>query len=116
VEADNRTEFSAAVVGWLDFAPEHAALAEEIARSAEERAVVVASGRVGRAKTLTLEQRAELATRAAIRHRFSDYEDRLVALDPIEVEIDDYEYSHIRREAHDTVDAFLGRPSTPSTA
>ena len=110
-------EFAAAVVAWLDFAPEHAALAERIAHETAARAVEVGSGRVGRTRLLSLEERAALAARATIRHRFTDYEDRLVALDPFEAELADYEYRTIKRSAHDAVDDYLcahRRPSAPA--
>lgn len=107
VEVAYRDEFTAAVVAWLDFTPEHAALAEEIATAAAERAVEVGSGRVGRTRTLPLEERAALAARASIRHRLTDYDDRLADLDPMEAELDDREYRQIRRDAHEAVDTFL---------
>jgi hypothetical protein len=102
-----RAEFAAAVVAWLDFAPEHAALAEQIATAAADRAAVVGSGRVGRTKLLPLEGRAALAARATIRHQFTDYDDRLVELDPFEAEVDDFEYRAVKRAAHEAVDDFL---------
>jgi hypothetical protein len=107
VEADYQEEFAAAVVAWLDFAPPHADLARTIAAAAAERAAVVGSGRVGRTKQLPLDERAALAARATIRHRFTDYEDRLVVLDPYETEIDDFEYGLVKKSAHDAVDDFL---------
>jgi Uncharacterized conserved protein (DUF2293) len=102
-----REEFTAAVLVWLDFAPEHAVLAEEIANVTAERAVVVGSGRVGRTRLLPLEERAALAARATIRHRFTDYDDHLVGLDPPGAEIDDFEYRMIKQNAHDDVEEFL---------
>jgi hypothetical protein len=107
VEETYRVQFAAAVVAWLDFAPEHNGLAEEIANTAAERAVAVGSGRVGRTKVLALEERAALAARATIRHGFTDYDDRLAGLDPVEVEVDDFEYRTIKQTAHDAVDDFL---------
>jgi hypothetical protein len=111
-----RGEFAAAVVAWLDFAPEHAAVAEQIATAAADRAVVVGSGRVGRTRLLPLEERAALAARATIRHRFTDYDDRLAELDPFETEFDDFDYREIKHAAHDAVDDFLDahRPSRDS--
>ena len=102
-----REEFRAGVLAWLAFAPEHTALAEEIAEATAERAVVVGSGRVGRTKLLPLEERVALAARATIRHRFTDYDDRLVGLDPSDAAIDDFEYRSIKQTAHDEVDDFL---------
>ena len=116
VEDAYRTEFTEAVRLWLAFRPEHADLAAEIARLAGDQAVVVGSGRVGRTRTLTLEERAELASRATIRHRFTDYEDRLAGLDPLEAELDDFEYRETRRYAHEAVNRFLAehRPTAPA--
>lgn len=107
VEETYRVQFAAAVVAWLDFAPEHNGVAEGIAHAAAERAVAVGSGRVGRTKVLPLEERAALAARATIRHGFTDYDDRLAGLDPFEVEVDDFEYRTIKQTAHDAVDDLL---------
>jgi hypothetical protein len=107
VEEAYRIEFASAVVTWLDFVPEHAALAAQIADAAAERAVVVGSGKVGRTRMLPLEERAALAARAAIRHRFTDYDDHLAELDPFEAEVDDFEYRTIKQSAQQAVDDFL---------
>jgi hypothetical protein len=114
VEDEYRVQFTAAVLAWLDFAPEHASVAEEIANAAAERAVVVGSGRVGRTRLLPLEERAALAARATIRHRFTSYDDQLAGLDPFEAEIDDFEYRTIKQSAHDAVDDFLCAHRQPS--
>lgn len=106
-EKEYREDLVAAVRAWLDFDEEFDELAEEIARGAGEQAVVVSSGRVGRTTKLPLEERAALAGRAYIRHRFTDYEDELVELDPFETALDDLEYRDIKSRAHDTVDEFL---------
>jgi hypothetical protein len=107
VEGAYRSEFTAAVLAWLDFAPEHTELAVEIAEAAATRAVEVGSGRVGRTKQFPLEERAALAARATIRHRFTDYEDHLVELDPFESDVDDYAYRLAKKAAHEAVDDFL---------
>ena len=113
VEDAYRSEFAAAVVSWLAFAPEHAALADQIATSAADRAVVVGSGRVGRTRLLPLEERAALAARAAIRHQSTDYDDRLAELDPFEAEVDDFEYRSIKHAAHAAVGVFLDTHRPP---
>jgi hypothetical protein len=119
-EAAYRAEFEEAVMQWLCFSPAHAALASEIAHGAADRAAVVGSGRVGRTKTLSLEDRAALAARAYIRHRYTDYEDQLSAVGLVEfdedldadiVEIGDYR--EIKRVAHREVDAFLDEHRRP---
>jgi hypothetical protein len=107
VEDAYRSEFEAAVLTWLDFAAEHTDVAGEIAHAAADQAVVVGSGGVGRTRALALEERAALAARATIRHRFTDYDDRLSGLDSFDTEIDDVEYREIKRSAQDVVDEFL---------
>ena len=102
-----RAEFTAAVLAWLGFAPEHEKLAAEIADSAAQRAREVGSGRVGRTKTLPLKERAALAARATIRHRFTDYDDVAVELDPFETEMDNVGYRTAKTAAHQAVDVFL---------
>jgi hypothetical protein len=109
-----REEFRAGVLAWLDFAPEHTALAEQIAEATAERAVVVGSGRVGRTKLLPLEERVALAARATIRHRFTDYDDHLVGLDLSDTAIDDFEYRIIKQNSHDDVDDFLDTHRRPA--
>ena len=119
-EARYRAEFTDAVMRWLNFSSEHAAIASEIARGAADRAAVVGSGRVGRTKTVTLEDRAALAARAFIRHRYTDYEDQLFSLelsafdhsiDADIVEVGDY--PKIKQAAHRAVDAFLDAHRQP---
>jgi hypothetical protein len=104
-EAAYLADFTAAVLAWLAFAPEHEELAISIADAAAHRAVEVGSGRVGRTRTLPLEERAALAARATIRNRFTDYEDTLVELDPFETDIDDFDYRVAKRSANEAVDA-----------
>jgi hypothetical protein len=53
---------------------------------------------------LTLEQRAELAGRADIRHNHTSYEDQLADAD---LHGDDWLYVEIKATAHDAVDDFL---------
>ena len=76
---------------WLAFAPEHEFVARDIAVHAARRAAQVGSGRVGRTKTLTLEERAALAARADIRHRYTDYDEHLERLEMAEFGLDDPE-------------------------
>ena len=104
-EARYREEFTAAIVDFLAFAPEHQELADSIAEHSAERAAVVGSGRVGRTRLLSLPERAALAARAQIRHAHTDYERQLDAEGVAGV--DDELYRAIKAEAHDAVDAFL---------
>lgn len=97
-----QNELTAAVLALLSFSREHSALAESIATAAGERAATVGSGRVGRTKTLPLEERAALAARAEIRHSHTDYHERLD-----DVGLDDELYRQVKAEAHVAVDRFL---------
>ncbi len=67
---------------------------------------MVGSERVGRTRKLNLEEKAALAARAYIRHKHTQYEDKLVnpelILDP-----ESYLYHEIKSEAEDEVDEFL---------
>ena len=104
-EARYQDELAAAIVEYLHFAARHEALAQTIARSAAERAAVVGSGRVGRTRMLTLDERAALAARAQIRHAHTDYHDRLD--ESLLLGEDDDLYRDIKAQAHDAVDAFI---------
>jgi phage-related minor tail protein len=94
------------VLAFLDFAREHAALAEQIATETAAHAAVVGSGRVGRTQLLSLEDKARLAARAHIRHRYTRYEDELTDL-PFEAWDEDELYREIKGAAHEAVDDFL---------
>ena len=102
-EEQYRGELAKAIVAFLDFAPEHAELARTTAVAAAERAAAVGSGRVGRTSKRSVDERAALAARALIRHRYTTYEDRLAA----EVWDDEYLYREVKAEAQAAVDEFL---------
>ena len=106
-----RVSLAEAIVVFLDFAPEHADLAQAIAAEAAGRAAEVGSGRVGRTRTLDISERAALAARAVIRHRHTDYEDRLTG----DVWDDDDLYREAKRDAHHAVDTFLEHHRRTST-
>jgi hypothetical protein len=95
-----------AVFAFLDFAPEHAELAETIATETAAHAGVVGSARVGRTQLLSLEEKARLAARAHIRHRYTSYEDELSGR-PYEAWDEDDLYREIKGAAHEAVDDFL---------
>lgn len=104
-----RDELAAAIVTWLDFADDHAELADQIAQAAADHAAVIGSGRVGRTSTLSLEDKAALAARAHIRHRHTDYEEQLIEREAELgfTDLDTDTYRALRREAHQAVDRFL---------
>lgn len=67
-------EFTAAVVTYLAFDPVHAELAERLARAVTQHATPVGSGTVARTKRIPVEERAESAVIAWMRHQTTGYE------------------------------------------
>lgn len=108
-EAVYQAELRDAIMTFLDFGTAHAALAEQIAGGASARAAVVGSGRVGRTRTIGLEDRAALAARAYVRHRLTPYEDHLA--EPA-VWDDDFLYREVKAAAQLAVDDFLAAHRT----
>lgn len=116
-EAEYRDELAEAIRRFLAFAPEHADLADEIATEAATRAAAVGSGRVGRTRTLSLGERAALAARALIRHRYTSYEDDLFDASIEDPWDEGFWYREVKSEAQRAVDDFLDqhRPLDPDT-
>ena len=113
-ESRYRTSLERAVLEFLSFAPQHKSLALEIAEGSVAHATPVGSGRVGRTRKLSLSERAELAVRAYIRHKHTNYEALLWDLrgeDPtVDVEDEgDPGYRQIKAEAQRETDEFLRR-------
>lgn len=109
-ETRYRAKLEKAIVDFLGFRPPYEGLALEIARGAAAQATPVGSGRVGRTRTRSLSQRAELAARAYLRHKYTDYEKHLDrhSLPPWdEVGEDDSRYREIKADAQRKVDRFL---------
>lgn len=67
-------DFCAAVRRFLAFAPVHAELAQDLAKAIADHAVPVGSGTVARTKRIPIEQRAEAATIAWLRHATTGYD------------------------------------------
>ena len=67
-------EFEAALLKFLNFAPEFQALAEKMAKVVALHAVPVGSGTVARTKRIPIERRAEAAVIAWMRHQTTAYE------------------------------------------
>lgn len=107
-------QFSAAVVEYLAFAPEHASLAQSIARAAAEQACEVRSRRVGRTGELSLDEAARLAVRAHIRHAHTEYERDLTELRDGVGFVGEDDYADVRRDAAQAVDRFIARHRTQS--
>lgn len=102
-----RTELAAAIIHFLAFHPAHHELAAEIADGAARQAAAVGSGRVGRTRTLSLEERAALAARAWVRHRYTDYEDRLDTTFGDDLLLDELTYRAVKSAANQAVDDFI---------
>lgn len=67
-------DFEAAVLGFLSFAERHRALARQLAQAIAEHAAPVGSGTVARTRRIPIEQRAEAATIAWLRHQTTGYD------------------------------------------
>jgi hypothetical protein len=67
-------DFLGAVVRFLAFHPGYAALADRLARAVTEHATPVGSGTVARTERIPIEQRAEAAVIAWMRHRTTGYD------------------------------------------
>ncbi len=73
-QAEYGEDFFRAVVSFLAFHPRHAALADRLARAVTDHATPVGSGTVARTKRIPVEQRAEAAVIAWLRHRTTGYD------------------------------------------
>jgi hypothetical protein len=68
------SEFKAAVICYLGFHDSHGDLSEQMATQITEHAIPVGSGTVARTKRIPIEQRAEAATIAWMRHQTTTYD------------------------------------------
>lgn len=73
-QADYVEDFTAAVLAFLSFHPSHAALAQRLAQAVADHATPVGSGTVARTKRIPVEQRAEAAVIAWMRHQTTGYD------------------------------------------
>ena len=72
-------DFFGAVVAFLSFHPNHSDLAQRLAQAVTEHATPVGSGTVARTKRIPIEQRAEAAVIAWMRHQTTGYDDMKIA-------------------------------------
>ena len=72
-------DFFMAVLEFLDFAPCYAELAEKMAKLVADHAVPVGSGTVARTSMIPIEQRAEAAVIAWMRHQTTAYDHMVIA-------------------------------------
>lgn len=73
-------DFRAAVLAFLNFHPDQRPDAELMARLISDHAVPVGSGTVARTERIPLEQRAEAATIAWMRHQTTGYDNMVIPL------------------------------------
>lgn len=78
VQAVYIEDFLAAVVEFLAFHPAHADLADRLARAVTDHATPVGSGTVARTKRIPVEQRAEAAVIAWMRHQTTGYDGMVI--------------------------------------
>lgn len=112
-EGREAAELAVAIVAFLDFEPQHDRLARQIAQEAGARAAVIGSGRVGRTRTIPIDERAALAARAYIRHRYTTYEESLDQLWGEDSWGDEAAYRDVKAEAQEAVDEFLATHRRP---
>jgi hypothetical protein len=72
-------DFSAAVLAFLNFSSRHAEIAGRLANAVAEHATPVGSGTVARTKRIPIEQRAESAVIAWLRHQTTAYDHMKIA-------------------------------------
>jgi hypothetical protein len=73
-QAEYVEDFHGAVIAFLAFAPDHASLAQQFAKRVTEHATPVGSGTVARTQRIPIEQRAESAVIAWMRHQTTAYD------------------------------------------
>jgi hypothetical protein len=73
-QAEYAEDFTGAVLTFLAFHPAHAVLAQRLARVVADHATPVGSGTVARTKRIPIEQRAEAAVIAWMRHQTTGYD------------------------------------------
>jgi hypothetical protein len=78
-QAEYAEDFFGAVVAFLAFHPNHATLADLLARAVAEHATPVGSGTVARTNRIPVEQRAEAAVIAWLRHQTTGYDGMVIA-------------------------------------
>lgn len=78
VQEEYVEDFQLAVVAFLNFHPDHIDLAQQMAQAVTIHATPVGSGTVARTKRIPVEQRAEAAVIAWMRHQTTGYDSMVV--------------------------------------
>jgi hypothetical protein len=77
-QAEYVEDFFGAVLSFLAFHPDHADLGERLARAVADHATPVGSGTVARTRRIPVEQRAEAAVIAWMRHQTTGYDGMVI--------------------------------------
>ncbi|MDB4989153.1 MAG: hypothetical protein JWN04_4331 [Myxococcaceae bacterium] len=77
-QAHYEEDFCAAIYAFLAFSSAHCEVAEQVARAITAHATPVGSGTVARTKRIPIEQRAEAATIAWLRHATTGYDNMAI--------------------------------------
>lgn len=77
-QAEYVEDFHGAVLAFLAFHPNHADLAQQLARAVTDHATPVGSGTVARTKRIPVEKRAEAAVIAWMRHQTTAYDGMVI--------------------------------------
>ena len=104
-ERQYQMELGGLMMSYLDFSGKNHKLAEKICGAASAHAAEIGSGRVGRTKQISMEERAILAVRAHIRHNYTSYEENLAKEAPFDK--DWGAVAMIKAEASEQVDEFI---------
>ncbi|MEI8021344.1 MAG: DUF2293 domain-containing protein, partial [Schlesneria sp.] len=78
IQAEYVEDFLGAVVTFLGFHKTHAELANRLAKAVTDHATPVGSGTVARTKRIPVEQRAEAAVIAWMRHQTTGYDNMII--------------------------------------
>ena len=78
-EVEYGVEFEEAIMRFLRFADRYRALADQMSKAIAAHATPVGSGTVARTKRISVEERAEAATIAWMRHALSNYDNMKIA-------------------------------------
>ncbi len=78
VQSEYVEDFTGAVVNFLAFHPDHAELAQILAKRVADHATPVGSGTVARTKRIPVEERAEAAVIAWMRHQTTGYDSMII--------------------------------------
>ena len=78
MQAEYTEDFHASVVAYLAFHTTHAVLAQQFAHAVTKHATPVGSGTVARTKRIPIEERAEAAVIAWMRHQTTGYDGMVI--------------------------------------